>query len=138
MVTSADTVDGKVRLMGYPARLEGHLHLAPDAVISARSDADSSSSEGPEVFAVLERVIDAFLNVREDDRSVSETLGIAQVFLVALREAGCLGAFSRLPNHDQSRFLGWIGGANELGLRTKRTETFIAALQASPMGEQPA
>jgi hypothetical protein len=117
--------------MGYQPQLAGHLHLASDQAIGARPDPEPTSSD--QVFVVLETVIDAFLNARGEDHSVSDTLAITQVFLVALREAGCLESFSRLPIHDQSRFLGWIGGADVLDLRTKRTETFIAALQASPM-----
>ena len=126
-------------------RLEGRIRLASEDVRSSRfgsgEHAAPRSSEAaglikelkdPELFEILEKVIDEFLGAREDS-SVHETLAISQTFLVALREAECLDLFSLLPAPDQARFLRWIGSTSPAELRLKRTQTFIWALQGSPM-----
>lgn len=129
-------------------RLEGRIKLASDSVRNSRFASGGPTAprspeatglikelKDPELFEILENVIDEFLRARENS-SVHETLAISQTFLVALREARCLDLFSLLPAVDQARFLRWIGSTNPVELRLKRTQTFISALQASPMGHE--
>ena len=133
-------------------RLEGNIELASDSMWGSRSVSGkpapriAEASElleelkDPQLFEILEKVIDEFLLAREDS-SVHETLEISQTFLLALREARCLDLFSLLPPSDQGRFLRWIGSSSPVELRQKRTRTFISALQGSPMtveGDEPA
>lgn len=126
-------------------RLEGHVELASDSVRNSRfAQASSFRSQeaaglikelkDPELLEILEQVIDEFLQARGES-SVHETLAISQAFLIALREANCLGSFSQLPPSDQARFLRWIGSTRQSELRQKRTQTFIDALLVSPMSE---
>ena len=123
-------------------RLEGHLALASDSMRSSSSPTSDAGSieraalreqlEDPELFEILENVIDEFLRAREDG-DVHETLAISATFIAALREAKCLDLFRRLPAPEQARFLRWIGTTSPITLREKRTETFISALLESPM-----
>lgn len=130
-------------------RLEGRIELASDRVLSSRVARQQHRApksheasglirdlEDPELFAILESVIDEFLRARGEG-SVHETVAISQTFISALRDAKCLDLFRLLPTVDQSRFLRWIGSTSPIELRVKRTQTFISALQASPIESRP-
>lgn len=130
-------------------RLEGRVELASQAVRSSRFGPELSGApsnpeasgllkelKDPDLFAILENVIDEFLRARRES-SVHETVAISQTFIAALRDAKCLDLFRLLPKPDQARFLRWIGSTSPAELRGKRTQTFISALQASPMDSDP-
>lgn len=50
------------------------------------------------------------------------------------KKAAVLDVFRQLPKVEQTRFLFWIGATDDRELRIKRTETFVSALNASPLG----
>ena len=48
-------------------------------------------------------------------------------------DSGVLDTFFRLPKGDQANFLRWIGSTDDPEIRSRRTETFVSALEAAPL-----
>ena len=89
--------------------------------------------DGSHVLATLQVTADDAL-LAHGDADVLETLSITYDLLGALSEAGVIDIFFRMHRPDQRAFLRWIGGTDETDLRHKRTQTFVSALQMSPLG----
>ena len=71
------------------------------------------------------------------DSDVLETLAITYELLMAFDDAGVLDTFFRLAKGDQANFLRWIGSTDDRGVRSRRTETFVSALQTGPLDASP-
>ena len=84
------------------------------------------------VLDVLE-ITDADVERVRTDSNLLETLTIAYDLLMAFDDAGVLDTFFRLPKADQANFLRWIGATDDPEVRARRTETFVSALDASPL-----
>ena len=86
-------------------------------------------------------ILDTLVMTNEDlllahsDSDLLATLKITYEFSVALRNAEVLDIFFKLPRVDQANFLRWIGTTADRDLRRDRTQTFIAALHSSPLGD---
>ena len=74
------------------------------------------------------------LQAARSDSELFETLRITHRVLLAIRAEGVLGTFLSLPKNDQANFIRWVGAIDSEDLRDGRTETFIVALQQSPLG----
>ena len=88
------------------------------------------------VLETLEIADDDVRRVRTD-ANLLETLTIAYDLLMAFDDAGVLDTFFRLPKVDQANFLRWIGSTDDPETRIRRTDTFVAALEASPLEPRP-
>lgn len=74
------------------------------------------------------------LELAYSDTDLLATLRITHEFLVVLKESLVLDTFYKLPRQDQAHFLRWVGSTDDRGLRRKRTETLVSAIEASPLG----
>ncbi|MDQ3645837.1 MAG: hypothetical protein M3345_02760 [Actinomycetota bacterium] len=98
--------------------------------IEDRDDALLSALKDSGVLDDLEITYDALRSARTPDL---ETLGIIHEVVIALRDAGVIETFFRLPRARQGDFFRWIGAIDDRDLRLHRTETFAAALQMAPL-----
>lgn len=78
------------------------------------------------------------LHAARNDSELFETLRITHELFIALRDNGVLSTFLSLPKDDQANFIRWVGAIDAGNLRDGRTETFIVALQQSPLANERA
>lgn len=71
------------------------------------------------------------------DSGLLETLTVAYELLMSFDDAGVIDTFFRLPKTDQANFLRWIGSTDDPETRIRRTDTFVSALEASPLEPRP-
>ena len=104
--------------------------------------ATEGSAEMEEVLTALSgsgaldllSMTDDDLQAARKDSELFETLRITHELLIALRDNGVLSTFLSLPKDDQANFIRWVGAIDAESLRQGRMETFIVALQHSPLG----
>ena len=96
-----------------------------EALIAALKESDIMATLG---------ITSEDLEAAYSDTDLLATLRITYEFLVVLKEASVLDTFYKLPRQDQGHFLRWIGATDDGGLRRKRTETLVSAIEASPLG----
>ncbi len=85
------------------------------------------------VLETLDIAAEDLAKVRTDS-GLFETLAIAYELLMAFDDSGVLDTFFRLSRNDQANFLRWIGSTDDPQVRGRRTETFVSALRAAPLG----
>ena len=85
------------------------------------------------MLKALEITNEDLLRARSDS-DLLETLRITYEVLSALRDSDALGTFLQLPTADQASFLRLIGSTDDPDLRHHRTDTFVSALEESPLG----